>query len=249
MLSEALELDRHTEIVVHDLQTRLQPILAHAEKLRKGLGQAVAQHSSIETLVTTAEDLFQSVLALRVPIWNLGNFMPHYQFEYHSLAGLVEEAVTLYKAEAERKEVGIRIELKGASRIQMSRTHLQHAISNLLHNAIKYSFYGHDDLDRFVGIRGTTDGLDYVLTFSNYGVGILPEEFELIFEPGYQGKRTYAEYRTGSGMGLTITKEVIEKHHGTIGVESRKMGGEAYQNRFIIRLPFAQPIGSKEEQW
>jgi two-component system sensor histidine kinase VicK len=124
----------------------------------------------------------------------------------------------------------------------MSRLHLQHAINNLLHNAIKYSFHGRYDLARYVEVRGESDVFDYVLTFSNYGVGIFPREFDLIFESGYQGDLTLDEHRTGAGMGLTIAKEVIEKHHGTIEVGSVKTNGSAYVNDFIVRLPRTQLI-------
>jgi signal transduction histidine kinase len=246
MLSEALELDRYTETVVHDLQTRLQPVLAHAQKLQQRLGQIASKGPQLEALEVTANELVRSIVALRVPIWNLGEYMPQYEFKYCPLAKLVEEAVALYGAEAERKEVEIRVELQAPSNIQMSRTHLQQAINNLMHNAIKYSFFGREDLERYMKVRGEVDGFDYVLTFSNYGIGILPEEFNLIFEPGYRGKLTSKEHRSGSGKGLTIAREVIEKHHGTIQVGSKKAGGEAYCNSFVVRLPHIQP--AKEER-
>ncbi len=73
-------------------------------------------------------------------------------------------------------------------------------------------------------------------------------EFDRIFEPGYQGKLTDAEYRTGAGMGLSITKEVIEKHSGKIQVESIHKGGDAHHNRFIVRLPRIQSITLGKEK-
>ena len=53
---------------------------------------------------------------------------------------MVMEAVALYKAEAERRCVEIRLDMKESSTIEMSRLHLQQAINNLMHNAVKYSF-------------------------------------------------------------------------------------------------------------
>jgi two-component system OmpR family sensor kinase len=248
MLTNEVELDKHTEQVVHDLQIRLQPILAYAENLYHDLRRIAPESWPIEDTVASADELLQSVLAMRVPIWNLGRFMPAYQFEHYSLAALTERAIKIYKAEAQRKEVDIRARLREPSRIQMSRDHLQHAVNNLLHNAIKYSFYGRYDLDRFVEVSGATDGFDYVLIFSNYGVGILPEEFARIFEPRYQGELTSEEYRSGSGMGLAIAKEIVDKHHGTIEVESQKKGGDAHLNKFIVRLPRIQPMEEEKEE-
>lgn len=241
MMSREQELDRQTESTIHDLQIRLQPVLAHAQNLYNDLGRITTEHPLVGNLLATAEESLGSVLAMRTLVRNLGNFMPEYQFKLCSLEALVEEAVLTYKAEAERKEVDIRVWLEGPSKIEMSREHLQQAISNLMHNAIKYSFSGRHGRYRFVDIRGKTDEPDYLLTFSNYGVGILPEELDRIFEPGYKGELTRKEYRSGSGMGLAITKEVIERHHGTIEIESVETGGDAYVSRFSIRLPLKQP--------
>ena len=247
MLSEEQERGRQTEEIIHDLQTRLQPVLALAENLYYGICRVSGKYHSLRVLQGTADELLKSALAMRVPIWNLGNFMPEYQFKTCPLEALVEEAIELYSAEAERKEVYIHTELEKPSSIEMSRLHLQHAVNNLLHNAIKYSFRGGHDRYRYVQVLGKIDGTNYVLTFSNFGVGILPEEFDLIFQPGYKGKLTYAEYRSGSGMGLAITKEIIERHHGIIEVESVATGGDAYVNKFVIRLPLKQTKGGGNE--
>lgn len=246
ILSEEEERGRQTENIIHDLQTRLQPVLAQAENLYYALCRAAAKPQPVEDLVTTADELLRSVLAMRVPVWNLGEFMPEYQFVVFPLTILVEEANRLYRAEADRKEIYILTRLEKPSSIEMSRVHLQQAINNLLHNAIKYSFYGRYDRERFVEIQGKIEGSDYLLTFSNYGVGILPEEYDLIFQPGYKGKLTYEEHRSGAGIGLTIVKEVIEKHNGTIKVKSVRPDAGAYVNKFVLRLPLKQP--KKEEK-
>jgi signal transduction histidine kinase len=245
-LSGEEESDKQTENTIHDLQTRLQPILSQAEKLVEDLRELEAAGGLVEEVLAAANKQVQAVKALRVPIWNLGSFMPDYRFEVCPLRELVEEAIVLYGAEAERKEIAIRTQLPEPTAIAMSRVHLQQAINNLLHNAIKYSFYGRYDLDRFVEVEGETDGLDYVLTFSNYGVGILPKEYGLIFEPGYKGELTRGEYRSGSGMGLAIVKRIVEKHYGTIEVESRRKGRAAYRTRLIVRLPRSQYVIREE---
>jgi signal transduction histidine kinase len=241
MLTEDQERGRQTESIIHDLQIRLQLVLAQAENLYHNLCRINTEHPPVGDFVATAEELLGSVLAMRVLIGNLGRSMPEYQFRPCLLQTLVEEAILMYRAEAERKEVDIRTRLEKPSTIEISRVHLQQAINNLLHNAIKYSFRGRHDRYRFVEVLGKIDGPDYVLTFSNYGVGILPEEFDLIFKPEYRGKLTHEEYRSGSGMGLVIVKEIIEKHHGATKVESAEAGGGAYANKFIVRLPRKQP--------
>jgi signal transduction histidine kinase len=241
MVSEEKERGRQTEIVIHDLQMRLQPALAHAEALKNSLrllDVGLRKITDIQTdIQKDTENLLNNLMAMRAMIWNLGNFLPTYEFTKCSIKGIVEESILLYGAEAERKEIEFRRNIKEPANLLMSRAHMQLAVNNLIHNAIKYSFHGRYDITRYIEIHGEIIGSDYSLSITNYGVGIIPEEYDLIFAPGAKGKLAQEEYRSGAGMGLAIAKEVIEKHKGSINVESYSTGGKAYLNKFTIRLP------------
>jgi signal transduction histidine kinase len=166
---------------------------------------------------------------------------------------LIQEARDLYEGEATRRGIEIRLELQRAhdrnASIYISRRHLQFAINNLLHNSIKYSFRGNSNRRRHVTISGQPDGNYYRLSFTNFGVGILPEEISCnsIFKDGYQGKLTKDEYRSGSGKGLYFVKRIIDRHKGRIEVDSRLRAdeetpeGKPHLNRFTIYLPFEAP--------
>jgi signal transduction histidine kinase len=248
-LSEEQARSRQAEGVIHELQARLQPALAEAENLYYALCRASTECRPVKPFLPTANKLLNDILAMRTLVRNLGGFMPEYQFKPCWLETLVEQAIALYEPEAERKQVAVLTDLeRSPKKIEVSHKHLQEAINNLLHNAIKYSFRGAHDRYRYVEIKGGIDEPDCVLTFSNYGIGILSEELDLIFQPGYRGKLTRGEYRSGSGMGLAIAKEVIEKHHGTIEAQSEEKGGGAYVNRFVVRLPLKQPEGGEEHE-
>jgi signal transduction histidine kinase len=245
-LSEEQARSRQAEGVIHELQARLQPALAEAENLYYALCRASAECRPVKPFLPTANKLLNDILAMRTLVRNLGAFMPEYQLKPCWLETLVEQAVALYEPEAEQKQVAVLTDLeRSPKKIEVSRMHLQEAINNLLQNAIKYSFRGAHDRYRYVEIQGKTDEPDYMLTFSNYGVGILQEELDLIFQAGYKGQLTRKEYRSGAGMGLAIAKEVIEKHHGTIKAQSAAKGGGAYVNRFVVRLPLKQPEGGE----
>ena len=175
---------------------------------------------------------------MRTAIWNAGDYMPAYKFETWDLEEMVREAVALYRTTADRKGVKVYCNMVRPSKVFVSRIHLQHAINNLMHNAVKYSYAGLTDRERRVSILGRPYRLDYYeFTISNYGVGVQPEELERVFEPGYQSVLTRGEYRYGTGMGLTIAKDIIDKHDGMIFMESRHTGGGAYLTNVTIRVP------------
>ena len=65
------------------------------------------------------------------------------------------------------------------------------------------------------------------------GVGMAPEELPRIFERFYRGSEANEARSTGSGLGLAIVKSIVDMHHGTIAVESRRGVG----SRFVVELP------------
>lgn len=231
--------------VTHDMQTRLQAIIANAENLVMELPMIPTTEAS-----AMAKEVLFSALALDTLVQNLGHYLEDYDFRFRSIGPLVYEAKRVYEAEAARRGIEIRIFLKEVKDhpLEISRSHMQHALNNLVHNAVKYSFRSGYGRQRFVKIDGYPQKGHYTLEIKNYGVGILPEELDsrAIFKDGYQGKLTQGEYRTGSGKGLSFAQQVIQQHHGTIEVESRLLSdkiepeGEPHLTRFIINIPYTQ---------
>jgi signal transduction histidine kinase len=245
------DLERRVEKVTHELQTRVQPLLAHAEVLYIDLH---GDHRLDPDCVHTLSEVLNNTLALHTVIRNLGDFEEEYRFEERAIASLLYEAKRIYEAEADRRRVDINIRVgsvDGQSPVlELSKVHMQLAFNNLMHNAVKYSFRGAPGRERYVRIVAHPAGDYYRILFENYGVGILPHEIEegLIFQDGYQGELTQEEYRTGSGKGLHFADQVITKHHGRIEVSSIPQGdskevtkGEPCLNQFAIYLPYEHP--------
>ncbi len=236
----------HIEKITHEIQTRIQGIL-NAENLLLEF-----DFLNKRDLKRGIHEIINSAEALATVVNNLGKFQREYRFRRQRLETLLVESKRIYAAEAKRKYVDVKIELEKVDGrdafVEVSREHLQLALNNLMHNAIKYSFRGAPGRERFVQIAGKNEGDFYSLSFENYGVGILPHELNsLIFDENYQGKLTDGEYRTGSGKGLFFVKQVLEEHHGSIEAFCKQMSddpspeGQPHLVRFMVRLPFKQP--------
>jgi len=246
IMDEEERLKTGVDRVTHDMQTRLQAIIANSENLVLELPIIHATEAQ-----QMARDVLFSALALDTLVQNLGHYLEDYHFRTCSIGPLVYEAKRIYEAEASRRGIEIRIYLKEPKEhpVEISRSHMQHALNNLVHNAVKYSFRSGYGRQRFVKINGYPQKKYYTLEIKNYGVGILPEELEtgIIFQDGYQGKLTQGEYRTGSGKGLSFVQQVIQQHYGLIELESslltnkREPEGEPHLTRFLINLPYRQP--------
>lgn len=105
---------------------------------------------------------------------------------------------------------------------------LELAIINLLDNAAKYSHH-----DAQITIKLEQDLDEAVITISDKGIGIPTADLEHIFERFYTVDKARSRRLGGAGLGLSIVKTIIEKHHGTIKVASRVGEGTT----FTIRLP------------
>ena len=100
---------------------------------------------------------------------------------------------------------------------------LSRALSNLLHNAIKYSWRRDRGSTPWVAIRLGRDGRRIYVEFETWGVPITREEIQegLVFQIGYRGKFSTDRGRLGTGIGLTDAVRVAEKHGGSLTLESR----------------------------
>jgi signal transduction histidine kinase len=106
---------------------------------------------------------------------------------------------------------------------------ISQVITNLLSNAVKYSLE-----DSVIGVRISQEQSSVLLQVHNDGMAIPEEEQTTIFEPFYRLTNAQSSSEKGSGLGLSITKEIVERHGGQIWVESSEEQGTT----FFVQLPF-----------
>jgi signal transduction histidine kinase len=245
LTSSQRALIREKEDITHELQIGLQGLLAEAENLYLDM---LRERDIKREYKEGAREILNRTIALDAVIQRFGDFLRSYRFSPVPLARIVHESRRVYEEEARQRGISIKIELEPVNGrspvIEASREHLQQAMHNLVHNAIKYSYTGAFDRPRWVKIMGRDVGKYYELRIQNFGVGIDPDEYDKIFQGGYQGRRTRDEYRPGGGRGLALVKRIIEKHHGEILVSSVDQKS-AFLTTFTVLLPYTQPV--KEE--
>lgn len=122
----------------------------------------------------------------------------------------------------------IRVKEGGPVRIDADRDHLEQVLNNLIGNALKYS----PDGGKITVATGTEDG-DAVLSVTDQGIGIPEEELGSVFGLFYRSPDRRARDVGGMGLGLYISKEIIDRHGGRIWAESTHGKGTT----FHVRLP------------
>src|SRR6185295_4154435 len=110
---------------------------------------------------------------------------------------------------------------------------LASAVRNIIDNAIKYG----DPHRCWIGIRAHSETNErnqtILVTIEDKGIGIPASEVPYIFEPFYRGREVIAAQIHGSGLGLSLVKNIIEAHGGTITVTSTEGEGSS----FTLTLP------------
>ena len=254
--------------LAHEVNTPLTGILADSENLKMEVND-LSMKSLAENIIEQVMrlQLFTETIMGAVPgAYNESDGVP-IEFEYIPIEKLLSEACKMFKSEAKFKGCEIldptHIGDDNFPVIEMSRFHLEIAIKNLVHNAVKYSYRPSKsgDKKRFIKIWGiwpVGNHQSYKISIQNFGVGISQQEIDkrLIFEPFYRGKKAGDRRRTGAGFGLSYSRQIIEEmHRGKITVTSVPAGDnpegkpdEPYLTTFTITLPVIQTTLRKPNQ-
>ncbi len=144
---------------------------------------------------------------------------------------LIEQTIANIKLQVENKEGEITTELNATSPvINADRVHVTNIIFNLIDNALKYS----NEKPR-ITISTKNDQEGIFISVKDNGIGINKEDQKRIFETMYRVPTGNVHNVKGFGLGLSYVKVIIEKHDGSINVESELGKG----SRFTVYLPNA----------
>ncbi len=157
------------------------------------------------------------------------------------LAEIIAEAATVVKPLIQKKGLWLKIEVADLPAVYCDRTRIRQVILNLLSNAACFTETGG------ITVRGATGEGCVTVSVADTGPGIAPQDMTRIFEPFCQGSQPLWRDRSGSGLGLSISKQFVEMHGGRIGLESRLGEGTVFE----FELPIEQPLerASQHSRW
>jgi signal transduction histidine kinase len=152
------------------------------------------------------------------------------QREMVDLAGLVEETLILAEKDLSKHRVHVEKRFNGRPKACVVPSQIEQVLLNLIINARQaMPRGGHLRIE----VRENAPARMIDLKVSDTGVGIPPERLRLIFEPFYTTKEPDASGHGGTGLGLSVCRQIIEQHNGRIRVESLVGKGST----FTVKLP------------
>ncbi|MEZ0395876.1 MAG: ATP-binding protein [Anaerolineales bacterium] len=222
--------------IAHQLRTPLTVASGYLDLIQKGGLPAERLPEALDTVarnVHTIMALVNDILFVQEMDLIMAKFKPV------DIEDVVQKVTAAYSQKAAQNHVRLLVEAAAdLPPVAGDAGHLERALAALVDNAIKFSPQGGD-----VHIRLSEQGEQVMIAIQDQGIGIPPDKLPKIFNRFYHLDRSGDQLFEGIGLGLAITKQVIDQHKGRLEVESQPGQGST----FTLWLNYWKEDASEEE--
>ncbi len=224
---------RLTSDVAHELRTPLMAMLATVEAMQDGVLPSDDEH--FEVVASEVRRLSRLVDAM-LHLSRMEN-NDDFKTERTDLVYAVKSLVSMQEQLFAERDLRLRFDDKTPSHelyADVNPDLIREAITNIMSNAMRYTPEGgwvvvSVDRDRTQG--------EAIISVRDTGIGIAKEDIPRIFSRFWRSDASRERVSGGLGVGLALTKEIVDKHHGSISVESELGKGTT----FTLRIPLERP--------
>lgn len=199
--------------VSHELRTPLTTILGYVDLLKEKGGNREIFNTSVDYLQSASDRLLRLVNDL-IDLSTLNKSAFEIEPKSTNMAALVGDIVGQMSLKAHKYGIKLNADLPDTSEANIDPVRLKQAVVNILDNAIKYS-QGEN-----ISVNLIEEENWIRLIIKDNGCGIPKDLLDNVFEPFYRIDKARSRDMGGNGLGLAITKEIIDKHGGNISIES-----------------------------
>ena len=238
-VSHELELARmksdFVSTVSHEFKSPLTSIRQLAEMLQSGRVPSEERRQKYYDVLLEQSERLAMLTDNILSLAKIEEGRGELSFESTDVTVLLSEVVTSIQERVRHEgfEIGLKVE-RALPLIAVDRTALSQAVTNLIDNAIKYS-----GDSRKISVSASLEEQAVSIAVQDYGIGIKEEDIDRVFERFYRGGDELTRTVKGSGLGLTLVKEIVAAHRGRVHVESEPGKG----SMFSIRLPLPESKG------
>lgn len=225
-------------LMSHELRTPLQAIIGYTEVVIEELKLADDEHhlKDLNRVILNSERLLKLINGV-LDLAKIESGRMDLDLTEVKLSGLVDEALATVAPLAEKNAIQLHVDVDDGETLPLADPEkLLHILINLLANAIKFAPNGQ------VRVKAYHQPQQIFISVADTGIGISQEQQAAIFDPFRQADSGTTRKFQGSGLGLSITRQLCELMGGKIRVES-ELGAGA---KFIVELPL--PINPTAEQ-
>lgn len=228
---ERRQREEFVAMMTHDLKSPLTVIMGYVQAVREGMFGEFTDSigSTMVEIERSGQKLFGMIEDI-LDAYRLEMGILQIQPEYCDVRGILLGCYNDYCREAEGQGIKFSINLEGEfPAMKVDGKQIGRVFSNLIGNAVKFT-----PQKRRVSIFGAIASEMLAVSVEDTGIGIPPKDLPRIFNKYFRAEKA-AGFK-GTGLGLTISRAIVEAHGGTIEVESVEGKG----SRFTVRIPLSQ---------
>jgi PAS domain S-box-containing protein len=224
------EKDAFVALLAHELRQPLTAMLGWAQLGATGRLAYHRTHEVFARIRRSADATLRFVEDL-LDMSRIGSGKLQLAIQRTDLRAIVQETVAELMPTAEERGVSIDVDADHLCIVDADPVRVRQAVANLVGNAVKYTPRGGS-----VRVTLSGEGTQAVISVSDTGVGIAADDLPVIFER-FRQSRAADQKQSGLGLGLWVTKQVVDRHGGTIQASSDGPGNGA---TFVVCLPRRQ---------
>jgi PAS domain S-box-containing protein len=231
--------DHFLAVLSHELRTPLTPVVMGVSMLQERPDLDADVQGTLE-MVRRNVEMEARLIDDLLDVMRIARGKVELNRTVIEVCSVIDRAVEVCRPDIEARGLEFGVDRGPAAPywIEADVARLQQVFWNLLKNAVKFTPHG-----GCVGIRCRPEGTSVAIEVNDSGIGIEAEALPRIFNAFEQAERSITRQFGGLGLGLTISKALVEMHGGTIEVES---AGRNQGTTFRVRLPLAAPPGRTE---
>jgi signal transduction histidine kinase len=216
--------------VSHEIKTPIATIRTLAENMNEGWVTGVEKQREYFHLIEREAERLTHLVENILDFSRIERAKKIYRMETTSISKATKEAIERFRLLVDGQEVLIKDKIDDNLPLFMldAETYEQ-MLLNLMDNAVKYSRE-----DKVVEVSARYHNNSIIIEVTDHGIGIATKDVEKIFEKFFRSPIADGRKIPGSGIGLTLVKEIIEAHGGTIEVESKIGIGSTFKISFPL---------------
>lgn len=218
--------------VSHDLRTPLASLLGYLETWE--IQQETLTQERSEQYISTARKSAQKIAVLIEQLFELAHLdgtNVAVNLEPFSIAELVHDVLHKFAITAEKKSIALNVQSKDSSIVVCADIEkLERVFTNLIENALRHTPEGGN-----INISFQRSSAGVNIKVSDTGIGIPEQDIPFVFDPHFKAQNSVRENTAHGGLGLAITKKILDLHESVISVNSEMDKGTTFE--------FALPTG------
>lgn len=231
---KALELSKSEFInmVAHELKAPLGAIKGYLEMVtEKQLGE---NNELYETYLKRSLNRSEAMLALLQDLLNIFRMdarTVRREIEKLDAGELLNETLEFFQSNIQKNKLSLKTDIDKNLFIEADREEIRRVYTNLISNAIKYN----REKGKII-VKASKGEQDLIVSIEDTGIGMTQEESERLYEEFFRAKNEHTRKISGTGLGMTILKKIVDEYHGQISVASQYEKGSC----FTVKLPLAK---------